>query len=173
MQLIGLNKAFAEKKAVIKQKGFTLIELMIVVAIIGVLAAIAMPQYNKYVARTQVAEAFALLGPVKQALTLYYQENGKLPGPPNQADALERHNALGVATSTELAGDYVRHIIVGPNLGWTRVKFFNTAPVNDLIKDKMFELRPTISAGVITSWACYTKAGTSTWIDDVYVHSCN
>ena len=58
-----------------KQKGFTLIELMIVVAIIGILAAIAMPQYNKYVARTQVAEAYALLAPVKAALGLYYQES--------------------------------------------------------------------------------------------------
>ena len=62
-----------------RKKGFTLIELMIALAIIAILAAIAIPQYNKYVARTQVAEAFALLGPVKQALTLYHQENGDFP----------------------------------------------------------------------------------------------
>jgi len=151
-------------------KGFTLIELMIVVVIIGILAAIAMPQYNKYVARTQVAEAFALLGPVKQALTLYYQETGNFP---DQADTLERHNALGIAHWTELGGDYVRHLIVGNNLGRIRVKFFNTAPVNDLIKNKMFELRPTVSSGVITSWTCHTNAGSGSWIDDVYVHSCD
>ena len=159
-----------KEKAVIKQKGFTLIELMIVVAIIGVLAAIALPQYNKYVARTQVAEAFALLGPVKQALTLYHQETGDFPDDP---DTMNRHDALGIAKWTELGGDYVRHIIVGNEFGKIRVKFFNTAPVNDLIKDKMFELWPTVNSGVITSWTCHTKAGTGTWIDDAYVHSCN
>jgi len=150
-------------------KGFTLIELMIVVVIIGILAAIAMPQYNKYVARTQVAEAFALLGPVKQALTLYYQENGNFP---DDTDTMDRHNALGIAHWTELGGDYVRHIIVSP-LARIRVKFFNTAPVNDLIKNKMFELWPTVNSGVITSWTCYNHTGIGNWIDDVYVHSCN
>ena len=152
-----------------KQKGFTLIELMIVVAIIGILAAIAIPQYNKYVARTQVAEAFTLLGPVKQALTLYHQETGDFP---NDTDTMDRHNALGIAHWTELGGDYVRHIIVSP-LARIRVKFFNTAPVNDLIKDKMFELRPTISSGVITSWECFTNAGSSAWIDEEYIKSCD
>ena len=152
-----------------KQKGFTLIELMIVVAIIGILAAIAIPQYNKYVARTQVAEAFTLLGPVKQALTLYHQETGDFP---NDTDTMDRHNALGIAHWTELGGDYVRHIIVS-RLARIRVKFFNTAPVNDLIKDKMFELRPTISSGVITSWECFTNVGSSAWIDEEYIKSCD
>jgi len=71
----GVNSAFARKKAVVKQKGFTLIELMIVIAIIGILAVVAIPQYNKYTARVQVAEAFMLMAPVKTALILYYQTN--------------------------------------------------------------------------------------------------
>ena len=152
-----------------KQKGFTLIELMIVIVIIGILAAVAIPQYNKYTARVQVAEAFSLMAPVKTALILYYQTTGGFPA---MASSNERLDALGIANRDNLGGDYVRRIVVRGN-GRIRVLFFNNTPVNDLIKDKMFELRPTISAGVITSWACYTKAGTSTWIDDVYVHSCN
>ena len=62
-----------------KQQGFTLIELMIVVAIIGILAAIAIPQYQNYVARTQVAEAFNLFGTIKTAIGVYYNIEGKFP----------------------------------------------------------------------------------------------
>ncbi|WP_155240129.1 pilin, partial [Kingella kingae] len=54
------------------QKGFTLIELMIVIAIIGILAAIALPAYQDYTARAQVSEGFSLAGGAKSALTEYY-----------------------------------------------------------------------------------------------------
>ena len=63
----------------IKQSGFTLIELMVVVAIIGVLSAIAIPQYQNYVARAQVAEGFSLLGSGKMAVAESYNENGSFP----------------------------------------------------------------------------------------------
>jgi len=61
------------------QKGFTLIELMIVVAIIGILAAIAIPAYQDYIARSQVAEAFALTSGQKTAISEYAQINGEYP----------------------------------------------------------------------------------------------
>ncbi len=152
-----------------KQKGFTLIELMIVIAIIGILAAVAIPQYNKYTARVQVAEAFMLMAPVKTALILYYQTTG---GFPTMAGINDRHDALGIANRDDLGGDYVRRIAVrGGATGLIRVKFFNNTPVNDLIGGKMFELHPTVSSGVITSWTCFTKPGYS-WIDKEYIKSC-
>ncbi len=62
-----------------KQKGFTLIELMIVVAIIGVLSAIAVPAYKNYVTKSEVASGLATLKSIITPAELYYQEKGAYP----------------------------------------------------------------------------------------------
>ncbi|ENW0357338.1 pilin [Neisseria gonorrhoeae] len=61
------------------QKGFTLIELMIVIAIVGILAAVALPAYQDYTARAQVSEAILLAEGQKSAVTEYYLNHGEWP----------------------------------------------------------------------------------------------
>ena len=62
-----------------KSNGFTLIEVMIVVAVIGILLAIAIPQYNNYVARAQVSEGLTVIGPLKTAIAEYDSAESTLP----------------------------------------------------------------------------------------------
>ncbi|MCL4987425.1 pilin, partial [Neisseria meningitidis] len=86
------------------QKGFTLIELMIVIAIVGILAAVALPAYQDYTARAQVSEAILLAEGQKSAVTEYYLNHGKWP---------KNNTSAGVAsTPSDIKGKYVKEVTV-------------------------------------------------------------
>ncbi|ENW0277474.1 pilin, partial [Neisseria gonorrhoeae] len=85
------------------QKGFTLIELMIVIAIVGILAAVALPAYQDYTARAQVSEAILLAEGQKSAVTEYYLNHGEWP---------KDNTSAGVASSTDIKGKYVKEVKV-------------------------------------------------------------
>ena len=133
------------------QQGFTLIELMIVVAIIAILAAIAIPAYQDYVIRSQVSEGASLAEGSKTAVAEFYSNKGYFPA--NNVSA-------GVATSTSIVGNYVTQVAVtgGAANGVITVTYGNQA--NTAIAGQKLVFKGTPNAGS-TTWACTTAAGST------------
>ncbi|HFB0146558.1 TPA: pilin, partial [Neisseria gonorrhoeae] len=123
------------------QKGFTLIELMIVIAIVGILAAVALPAYQDYTARAQVSEAILLAEGQKSAVTEYYLNNGKWP---------ENNDEAGVASSGEIKGKYVESVTVAKGVVTAQMK---SDGVNKEIQGKKLSLWGRRQAGSV-KWFC-------------------
>ncbi|WP_107831954.1 pilin [Neisseria subflava] len=134
------------------QKGFTLIELMIVIAIIGILAVIALPAYQDYTARAQVSEAISLMEGQKSAVVEYYADKGKWPT--SNAEA-------GIATNTTIQGKYVAQVDVGANGVITAT--MKDKDVNNEIKEKTVSLTPHATTAGATPGAAATANGSFTW----------
>lgn len=125
-----------------KQQGFTLIELMIVVAIIGILAAIAIPAYQDYTIRAQVSEGLNLSGGAKAAVTEYFQDRGALPTSNNEA---------GLAAAGSITGKYVTSVGVGA-AGVITVTCGGDA--HAVISTQTLQLSPDTSNAGSVEWNC-------------------
>ena len=131
-----------------KQSGFTLIELMIVVAIIGILAAIAIPQYQAYTGRAQAAEAINLFSGVKTSLGEYFNESNAWPAAADCAAADDCNAVLGMNAATDIEGQYVGSVKAASVTGVVTVLFDN-----GVHNTKTMTFTPTNNTGTI-EWAC-------------------
>ena len=124
------------------QKGFTLIELMIVVAIIGILAAIAIPAYQDYTIRAQVTEGLSLASAAKTAVGEFYMNQGEAPA--------DREGTGMTTDATDTSGQYVQQVDVAN--GTITITYGNQA--NALIDGDTLALTPYETGEYSIVWYC-------------------
>lgn len=138
-----------------KQGGFTLIELMIVVAIIGVLAAIAIPQYQNYVARSQASEALTITSAVRADIAEYYALNGKMPD-----NASELKAAAGEAASNDdldISGRYVEKVRYSDK----KIKATFAGEGESALEGAIMYIAPADTDNLANGWQCSWASGGS------------
>jgi type IV pilus assembly protein PilA len=159
-----------------KQQGFTLIELMIVVAIIGILAAVALPAYQDYTIRTQVSEGLNLAKEVQAAANEFRVDRGRFPS---------THASAGLPLASSIIGNYVSSLSLDGN-GMISITYGNKA--NATIAGQVLAIAPGTPSGSVTSsspltWICARSAagrvtiinsstpGTATTLQDKHMPS--
>jgi type IV pilus assembly protein PilA len=140
-----------------KSNGFTLIELMIVVAIIAILAAIALPAYQDYVIRSQVSEGSVLADGAKTAVAEFYSNRGTAP---------TNNLSAGLASATSITGKYVSQLAVSN--GTIRATFSSTTQrANASITGSTLAFTPTFGATAgSTVWTC-SSAIANKWLPTI------
>jgi type IV pilus assembly protein PilA len=147
------------------QKGFTLIELMIVVAIIAILAAIAIPAYQNYLIRSQVTEGVTLMDGAKVAQQEFYANHGRFTAIPASA---------GLAPATSIVGKYVASVDITKSADAKAIilSTFNDTTANKAIQKTAVALTGIVPSGSeIVTWTCDPNGTDGTTVDQKFLPS--
>jgi len=130
-----------------QQKGFTLIELMIVIAIIGILAAIAIPAYQDYTIRSKVSEGLNLAGAAKLAVSETYDSKGGFPS------VAGTNQSFGLPLAASIAGNYVASVSANHTTGVITITY-RSSGVGSGADGATITMNPNTSSPGAMGWDC-------------------